>query len=108
MGVDPDESVSRGDQRRQVDRPPREHPLRATIIARVAHHCGGRRWGSVEVVIDPVDPKSPPSSEDRRRAIQEHAWLTRDGEVLPDRDSVLRWLVDRGGLPEMYRPPSDS
>ncbi len=57
---------------------------------------------------DPVDPKDSPTSEDRRRAIQKHAWLTRGGQVLDDRDSVLGWLVDRGALPEMYRPPNKS
>lgn len=51
------------------------------------------------------DVKDSPIGDDRQRAMREHVWLTRDGRVLDDRDRVLEWLVDRGALPEMYRPP---
>lgn len=37
------------------------------------------RSGTLGDVTDPVNPEDWPTSEDRRRAIQEHAWLTRDG-----------------------------
>jgi hypothetical protein len=57
---------------------------------------------------DPEGPAAPPTADQRRQALQRGGWLTRDGEVLDDRDRVLGWLVDRGALSEMYRPSGDS